>query len=521
MERYFNTSGPCNAKLHYMVNLQGRLKEIKRMIDKGEYFVIRKARQYGKTTMLKALKEYLHTDYHVLSLDFQSLSHTDFESEASFFRAFAREVFFAAEMENFISEKIKEDLKNLTRKKDSEAKLAFLFQWIRALCKESKKPVVLMIDEVDSASNYQVFLDFLAQMRLLYIHKDDYKVFQSVILAGVYDIKNLKQKIREDKEYRRNSPWNIAAPFKISMSFSLEEIACMLKEYEMEHNTNMDIMKMAQLLYDYTSGYPYLVSRICQIIAEDNHAVWTKESFLKSVKTLLSESNTLFDSFISKLYDYPKLKKMLYFLIFCGKSISYSPDEEAIDIAVMFGFVKEKNGNAVIHNRIFETRLYNLFLTSSEAQDTDIYDAALLDKNQFVKNGSLDMEHILERFVVHFHDLYGECSKQFIEEDGRKYFLLYLRPIINGRGHYYIEAETRNKERTDVIVDYNGEQFIIELKIWHGNVYKEQGEEQLCNYLKHYHLKKGYLLSFNFNKKKEIGIQHKKIGEYLLIEAVA
>ena len=33
-----------------------------------------------------------------------------------------------AEMENFISEKIKEDLKNLTRKKDSEAKLAFFFK---------------------------------------------------------------------------------------------------------------------------------------------------------------------------------------------------------------------------------------------------------------------------------------------------------------------------------------------------------------------------------------------------------
>ena len=42
-----------------------------------------------------------------------------------------------------------------------------------------------MIDEVDSASNYQVFLDFLAQMRLLYIHKDDYKVFQSVIAFNI------------------------------------------------------------------------------------------------------------------------------------------------------------------------------------------------------------------------------------------------------------------------------------------------------------------------------------------------
>lgn len=53
MERYFNTSGPCNAKLHYMVNLQGRLKEIKRMIDKGEYFVIRKKDSEAKLAFFK------------------------------------------------------------------------------------------------------------------------------------------------------------------------------------------------------------------------------------------------------------------------------------------------------------------------------------------------------------------------------------------------------------------------------------------------------------------------------------
>ena len=56
--------------------------------------------------------------------------------------------------------------------------------------------------------------------------------------------------------------------------------------------------------------------------------------------------------------------------------------------------------------------------------------------------------------------------KKFIEENGRKLFLLYLKPIINGTGNYYIEARTRDSRRTDVIVDYKGKRFIIELKIW-------------------------------------------------------
>jgi hypothetical protein len=36
---------------------------------------------------------------------------------------------------------------------------------------------------------------------------------------------------------------------------------------------------------------------------------------------------------------------------------------------------------------------------------------------------------------------------------------------------------------------------------------RDRGEEQLAGYLDHYGLKKGYMLSFNFNKKKEIGVK--------------
>ena len=58
------------------------------------------------------------------------------------------------------------------------------------------------------------------------------------------------------------------------------------------------------------------------------------------------------------------------------------------------------------------------------------------------------------------------------------------------------------------------------MKIWHGKSYNERGEEQLIQYLDYYHKNKGYMLSFNFNKNKQIGVKRVQLGEKLLIEAV-
>lgn len=130
------------------------------------------------------------------------------------------------------------------------------------------------------------------------------------------------------------------------------------------------------------------------------------------------------------------------------------------------------------------------------------------------------MELILQKFVKHFTDVYSDNDTRFIEENGRRLFLLYLKPIINGVGNYYIEAQTRDMKRTDIIIDYCGQQYIIEMKIWHGEEYNKRGEAQLIGYLENYHLKKGYLLSFNFNKKKHIGVKKLHFGDKTIIEAV-
>ena len=186
-----------------------------------------------------------------------------------------------------------------------EATLSVLFKALIEWCKKSQRKIVLIIDEVDTAANNQVFVDFLAQLRAYYLKRKRTQTFQSVILAGVYDVRNIKRKIRPEDDHKENSPWNIAADFLVDMGFSAGDIAGMLEQYERDYQTGMDITKMSQLIYDYTSGYPFLVSRLCKLLDEhiagsqgfpDKHSAWTREGLLEAVKNLLNEKNALFES---------------------------------------------------------------------------------------------------------------------------------------------------------------------------------------------------------------------------------
>ena len=89
MAKIFNVTGACDPQLHYMVDIRKRLEEIRALVDAGAYFTINRARQYGKTTTLNALSDFLKNDYIVISLDFQLLSSNDFENETAFANAFA------------------------------------------------------------------------------------------------------------------------------------------------------------------------------------------------------------------------------------------------------------------------------------------------------------------------------------------------------------------------------------------------------------------------------------------------
>jgi len=270
LSKEFNVEGLCLPEQHYMVSIGKQLEEIKALVDKGKYFTINRARQYGKTTTLHALKHKLDREYYVFSISFEGIEEEVFANADSFCIRLFGLLYdtIAFDEVTGVPAEIKEKLHELSLGNSSKSDFRTMTLMISYMCKKMNKPLALIIDEIDQASNYRVFDTFLGCLRDMYLKRGKRPTFQSVILAGVYDINNLKAKIRSDKEHTTNSPWNIAADFTVDMSLSEDGIRGMLREYEEDYLTGMDIPYMASLIFEYTSGYPYLVSKICKLLDE-------------------------------------------------------------------------------------------------------------------------------------------------------------------------------------------------------------------------------------------------------------
>ena len=223
----FTTTGICIPEENYMVDITDRLNRIKTMVDTGQYFTINRARQFGKTTTLAGLARLLRNSYHIISLDFQNITDANFRTEERFVKAISRMLVKKGPKAG-IPEHILQVFNDYLNRKEDQATLDQWFDMLAMWCHEADRPVVMIIDEIDTATNNQVFLDFLALLRLQYLERKvdpDYKTFQSVILAGVTDIKNLKRKIRPEDEKKYNSPWNIASDYNIDMCLTADGIA--------------------------------------------------------------------------------------------------------------------------------------------------------------------------------------------------------------------------------------------------------------------------------------------------------
>jgi hypothetical protein len=514
MKKRFNVTGLCVPDMHYMVDISGKIKKIEEMVDSGYYFTINRPRQYGKTTTLNMLAQKLRDRHIVIDTSFEGVSDIMFESE----KAFCSRIFnvFADSME-FIDRELTDVLRGFQK---GICDYSTLSRAITDFSREAKKPAVLLIDEVDKNSNSRTFLKFIGLLRNKYLARNSGKdmTFQSVILSGVHDIKNLKLAIRDESDSRFNSPWNIAEDFIVNMSFNPDEIGSMLMQYREDMGIVFDTAGIAQDIYRLTSGYPYLVSRICKIIDERLDKRWDSEGIRDAVKIILNEKSTLFDDVIKNIKNNADIRKTVYSLLIKGQTVMYNFD--AYEKGIMYGLFAEKNGKLVMHNKIFEERIYNYLLEDDRLLEMT-EGITQVSINQFIDDGVLNMEKVMLKFQEFMKEEYREEDVKFYETHGRMIFLSFLKPVLNGAGFRYVEPQTRQNKRMDLVLTYNKKQYIVELKIWNGRKYEEKGIEQLCDYLDIQNSDIGYLLIFNFNKNKEfsskwIEVRGKKIFEVIV-----
>lgn len=499
----FNYTGSCIPEQHYMVDISHKLSQIIQMIDEGQYFTINRPRQFGKTTTLDMLERILpDKGYLPVLISFEGLGELMFTDETRFCKEFLEII-----ADNIAS--ANEPLaKELISKSHHVNGLRSFSKVITQLVQQSESSIVLMIDEVDKTSNSQLFLNFLGLLRNKFLNrnKGKDKTFQSVILAGEHDVKNLKLMIRPTEEHQYNSPWNIAKDFKIKLEFSKQEISTMLKEYARERNAPMDIDTIAEKLFYYTSGYPFLVSKLCYIIentvpVSQKRECWSEKSVDIAFQKILCEENTNFESLIKNLENNKALFDYVYKIIMQGEKKTYNIDNPIIKTGVMYGILKEKEGSVHIHNHIYAQRIYN-YLSSKIESSIEIGNYNY--KDAFLQpDGYLDFPKLMLKFQEFMRKEYSKKDLPFLERNGRLLFLAFLKPVINGKGYDFKEVQISEEKRLDIIVTYLERRYVIELKIWHGQQAHKRGIEQLIDYLERVGVNEGYLLIFDFRINKE------------------
>ena len=510
MKRKFNDTGLCVPQLHYMADTSEKIAKIVRMVEAGEYFTINRPRQFGKTTILSLLAQRLNKrdDYVALRITFEEMDpegcgkQKQFISEILMMILSGLDFLGLTEAASFVEEQIGHvaTIPELSR---------FITKFIRDAL--AGKSVVLLIDEVDKTSDIRFFPTFLGMLRNKYLQRLEGHghTFLSVALAGVHDIKTLKAAIRPEEERKYGSPWNIAVDFKVDLSFSPLEIEDMLADYSREQGIRPDIPAIAGKLHYYTSGYPYLVSKLCKFIDEDivpqrEDKNWFTADVETAFKMIADEgyTTTLFDSLGKNLENNPELYDLIFRIVINGESFTFSIIDPTIHLAHIYGIiVPSEQGLCRIHNRIFEQRIYGYMISKFLRKERDRIEEFW--GTEFLLPDGLNLEVILQRFQEFMKEHHSNRDDKFLEREGRLLFLSYLRPIINGKGFDFKEPNVADERRMDIVITYGRKRYVVELKVWRGAEYHHRGLQQLSDYLDIYSLKAGYLLIFDFSRGKK------------------
>lgn len=398
-KKIFNITGPCIPELHYMVDTQPKIKKIVGdYIEKGYYFTINRARQYGKTTTIGLLTRYLQEDYIVLPISFEGFGAEVFSDEKMFVETFMRRCYQRISMQMK-----KETFAGLFADSKDVLNLAALGDRIVEIAEVAPKPIILVVDEVDKSSNEQLFLDFLGMLREKYNDRLLYHsaTFHSVILVGVHDVKNLKLKLRSENQTTLNSPWNIAASFDVDMSFSVSEISTMLEEYENDYQTGMDVMDVSKQIYYYTSGYPFLVSYFCKVI-HDNDLSWDVEGVDEAKKKITKTGNTLFDDVIKNIKNNSQFDRLLRRILYVGEKITFQFNNPEIELGIMYGILKENNHLVSVSNMIFKTIITDYYISIDPNREK----IALFEEDSHINQRKPHDLHTIaypEKYTSHLH----------------------------------------------------------------------------------------------------------------------
>ncbi|MBW7877112.1 MAG: ATP-binding protein, partial [Candidatus Cloacimonetes bacterium] len=255
MKRFFNTAGANKPRLHYTVWRPLGAKPILELIEQEKYFTHHAPRQSGKTTLLREICRQLNAEgrylaIHITVEDAQSARHDVIEANHCILRALNTGLmYFHGDIAN--------SFPPVEKFLQQSAGVRFCLEsWSKA----SKKPIVLVIDEIDAMAG-ESLIALLRQLRAGYDQRP-YAFPQSIILNGVRDLKDYRIYSKEEDTWLTGgSCFNIKAKSVRLGNFTLENVKELFFQHEAEHNQKL-APGLVEKIYELTQGQPWLCNAL-------------------------------------------------------------------------------------------------------------------------------------------------------------------------------------------------------------------------------------------------------------------
>ena len=523
--RSFGTQGSVRPERHYVVPRTEEISDFVSRVKDGKYIVLFAPRQTGKTTFFRLALNALTAEdptYFPIQLDFQAMRNatppTFYEHLYYLICMQIQSVF--QKRGSVPSEALTQFLANTTLT-DHLSMIRFLEYLGSLLDSDSHKQVsafkrvILLIDEFDGIPQ-TVVSDFLYSLRQLYL-SDEIQCPQSVGIVGVKSIAQL--------DYDRSvSPFNIQDEFRLP-NFTLEQVRELLSQYTDEVGQAF-APEVVVSIHKQTAGQPVLVNRLAQILTEELDIpkidTITMDHFSKAYTQLLRGRNTNIEHLTTNIRRDRRFEKILMNIMSYEEGVDFNLRDALIDELATYGVISEAaDGMCEIANPIYLYSILQTFKPTVNGLEQEYFPEntgeGFLD--YLTPTGQIDMERLLNNF----QDFIARAGFKILEVPdtpresvGRHLLLTYLDQFVKlVGGVMHIEVQT-GRGRMDLLITHKGCKYIVETKIWRGEIRYQVGKKQLTAYLKLEGARQGYYVVFDHRRNPEPRVETEKLDGVVL-----
>lgn len=480
--------------------------DMRRLIAAKQYFVIHAPRQTGKTTLLHALAHKLNAEGEYISL----VVSVEQAGVPSFTEKLANE-----RMVDSLYQMRKLFLSPEFYPPEPKHPISFK-SYIQHWCEAMPKPIVLLIDEIDSLWD-DVLVSLLRQLRDGFQSRPQ-SFPQSIALVGLRDLSEYKYKARGDNpSLGTGSPFNVKAESFTLPFFTRQEVRSLLDQHTQDTGQVFSDA-VVDRIYHFGCGQPWITNALANYIIgkilKYDYSLPIKPEMVEQAKEgLIQERQTHLDSLVDKLEE-PLVRNVIMRIVE-GGLLNFDHANHAIRYCRDLGLISQTSpvrfANPIYREII--TRVLNAPL--QESLPSDLAETVwYLDQN-----GQLLIEKLLEAFVK----FYRRSSESWLErfefkEAGHQLLLMaFLQRVINGGGRIEREMAVGNG-RIDLAIFWKTQVIPIELKLNHDRYVREDGLEQLSRYMDRLGQQHGYLIIFEKKPSTELPWEQRIRREYETVD---